>query len=337
MKRQVTCSAALTTVVALAFSPAAASVMQRADSGLPLREIARLALPGPSNRFDYQSIDSGAGRLYISHMDGDRLLVFDVRRRKVVKSFNVPGVHGVIVVPQLGRVFASVTNVQQVVTIDTRKERILGYAQAGEYPDGLAYDPVEQRVFVSDEAGGAEIVLDARGRRIGRIDLGGDAGNVQYDARSGHILVDVQTSNVVAVIDPRTNKIVKRIPVPGCESDHGLLVDSPRRLAFIACDENAMLFTLDLANMRITGSATVGQAPDVLAFDPSLRRLYVAAESGVVAVFQETSQGLRKLGQALLAPHAHTVAVDPATHLVYFPLEATSSGKPQLLIMAPTP
>ncbi len=336
MNRQATCSAALTTVAAIAFSPAAAApAVKRADSELPLREFARIALPGPSNRFDYQSIDSEAGRLYISHMDGDRLLVFDVRRRNVVKAFNAPGVHGVIAVPQLGRVFASVTNVQQVVTIDTRKKRILGYAQAGEYPDGLAYDPVERRVFVSDEAGGAEIVLDAQGRPVGRINLGGDAGNVQYDAVSGRILVDVQTSNVVAVIDPRTNKIVKRIPVPGCESDHGLLVDSPRRLAFIACDENAMLFTLDLANMRITGSATVGEAPDVLAFDPSLRRLYVSAEGGVVAVFQETGQSVRKLGQAFLAPHAHTVAVDPATHLVYFALERGTSSRPQLLIMKP--
>src|SRR5437899_9140018 len=124
-------------------------------------------------------------------------------------------------------------------------------------------------------------------------------------------------------------RIIRRVPVPGCVSDHGLLIDSKHRLAFAACDGNGMLFTLDLARMRITGSATVGQAPDVLAFDSSLRRLYVSAESGVVAVFQEKSNGLEKLGQSFLAPRAHTVAVDSATHLVYFPLETTSSGKPQ--------
>ena len=48
-----------------------------------------------------------------------------------------------------------------------------------------------------------------------------------------------------------------------------------------------------------------------------------------MAVFAETAHGVRKLGQALLAPGAHTVAVDPRTHLVYFPLERSSSGKPQ--------
>ena len=55
----------------------------------------------------------------------------------------------------------------------------------------------------------------------------------------------------------------------------------------------------------------VGDGPDVLAFDKSLRRLYVAAESGVVTVAAERGRRLAKLGQGLLAPNAHTVAVDP--------------------------
>jgi len=39
--------------------------------------------------------------------------------------------------------------------------------------------------------------------------------------------------------------------------------------------------------MKVTGVYPVGDAPDVLAFDSSLRRLYVSAESGNVAVFGE--------------------------------------------------
>ncbi len=73
----------------------------------------------------------------------------------------------------------------------------------------------------------------------------------------------------------------------------------------------------------------------MLAFDASLHRLYVSAESGVVAVFAEHARSLTKLGQAFLAPEAHTVAVDSRTHLVYFPLQSGSTGRAQLLIMAP--
>jgi DNA-binding beta-propeller fold protein YncE len=148
------------------------------------------------------------------------------------------------------------------------------------------------------------------------------------------MLVDVQSRDEVVVIDPGRNTIVRRIHVD-CAHPHGLLVDSARRLAFVACDGDAKLLTLDLRSMTITGSATVGPSPDVLALDAGLKRLYVAAESGQVAVFAEHAHSVQKLGQAALAPAAHTVAVDPRTHLVYFPLERGTRGTPQLLVMKP--
>src|SRR5262249_40139275 len=150
---------------------------------------------------------------------------------------------------------------------------------------------------------------------------------------SGHILVDVQTRDEVAVVNPRTRHVVRREALPGCRHDHGLYVDAPRRVAFVACDRNAVLLTLDLEHVRVIRTATVGSNPDVLVFDTSSRRLYVAAESGDVAVFQERGRRLTKLGQFLLAPAAHTVAVDPRTHLAYFPLERGRTGRPELRIM----
>ncbi len=315
---------------------AAATAFAGASGGLPLQLVARVPLSGASVRFDYASFDPGSNKLYIAHMDASQLLVFDVRRRKIVKTLPALGVHGVIAVPELDRVFASATNAHEALTINAKTNTIVARAPAGQYPDGLAYDPVERHVFVSDEGGGVETVLNASGRRIATIPLGGSAGNVQYDAGSGDVLADVQTRDDVAVIDPKTNRIIRRIAMPGCNSDHGLYVDSSRRLAFVACDQNATLLTLDLRTMTVTGHASVGDSPDALAFDASLRRLYVSAESGVVAVFAETAHGLRKLGQAFLATEAHTVAVDPRTHLVYFPLQSGLTGGPQLLIMKPS-
>ena len=58
---------------------------------LPLETVARVPLPGPDNRFDYQSVDSRAHRLYIAHMDADTLLVVDTRSRRVVKKITAPG------------------------------------------------------------------------------------------------------------------------------------------------------------------------------------------------------------------------------------------------------
>ena len=302
---------------------------------LPLQLVANVPLPGPSNRFDYASIDHRTKTLYIAHMNAGKLLAFDLRRRRVARTIDAAGVHGEIAVPDVQRVYASATDARQLLTIDSVTGRILRRAPAGDYPDGLAYDPVERRVFVSDESGGIESVFTGDGRRIGTVELGGEAGNVQYDAGSGRILVAVQTLDELAVVDPRTNRVVRRVELPGCDHPHGLALDSPHRLAFIACAGNARLLTLDLGTMTVTGHASIGADPDVLAFDTGLKRLYVAAESGVVAVFSVDGRRLTKLGQDKLAESAHTVAVDPATHLVYFPLEQGSRGGPELRVLRP--
>jgi hypothetical protein len=98
---------------------------------LPLRVVARVALPGPSNRFDYTSLDRTTNRLYLAHMDAGELLAFDVRRRRVVKTIPAPGVHGVIAVPEINRVFATATDERQLLTIDSRTGRVLRRAPAG--------------------------------------------------------------------------------------------------------------------------------------------------------------------------------------------------------------
>ena len=62
--------------------------------------------------------------------------------------------------------------------------------------------------------------------------------------------------------------------------------------------------------------------------------MYVAAESGVVAVFGERDGSLVQLGW-YRAPKAHSVAVDPTTHRVYLAL-ADVSGHPVLRVTVPS-
>jgi DNA-binding beta-propeller fold protein YncE len=304
--------------------------------GLPLQWVADVTLPDGTSRFDYESIDPLRRTLYIAHLGASTIAAVNLTTRHVQTDLHgIAEVHGVLAVPSLGKVFASATGSGQAVMISEKTGHILARAPAGTYPDGIAYDPARQEAFVSDEAGGAETVIDTRdGHPIATIGLGGEAGNVQYDDASGDVLADVQTRNVVAVIDPASNRVVRDISLPGCDHDHGLYLDGQRRLAFVACDGNARLLVLDLTSYTVRQNLGVGEDPDVLAFDPSLHRLYVAAESGVVTVFAEHGRSLVTLGRKFLATEAHTVAVDPVTHLVYFALQ-DAGGKPVLRIMAP--
>jgi DNA-binding beta-propeller fold protein YncE len=90
---------------------------------------------------------------------------------------------------------------------------------------------------------------------------------------------------------------------------------------------------LDLRTMQVTDMHSVGEDPDVVAWDAGLGRLYVASESGTVAIFQERGKTLQPVDELTIS-HAHSEAVDPDTHLVYLPLE-NIDGHPILRIMAP--
>jgi DNA-binding beta-propeller fold protein YncE len=314
---------------------AAAQQVKDTRAGKVLQTVADIPMPGPAVRFDYQSLDAKNGRLYMAHMNADQLVVFDTQKRKVVANLDgFPRVHGVIAVPEIDRVFASATGEHQMIAVDTSTLKIVGSAGPINYPDGLAYSPATHRVFVSDEHGALDAVVDAQTNRLIRsIPLGGGAGNTVYDAGSGRILVAVHQVNELVAIDPAAMTIVGRYKLPGIENPHGIALDQAHRLAFIAGEENHSLAVFDLTAMKLLSVHRVGEDPDVLAFDPELGRLYVSAESGTVTVFQENHRGLRQLGQ-LYMPHAHTVSVDPNSHLVYFPLE-NMDGHPLLRIMRP--
>jgi DNA-binding beta-propeller fold protein YncE len=147
-------------------------------------------------------------------------------------------------------------------------------------------------------------------------------------------LVADQSRNQLAAIDPTTDHLIGRYDLDaGCETPHGFLIDAPRRLAFGSCEDTATLLVVDLDAMRVTATYPVGDGPDVLAVDPGKRWLYVASESGVVSIFAEAGATLRPVAE-YHAPHAHSVAVDPATHRVYVPLEDVD-GAPLLRSLAP--
>src|SRR5262245_5723597 len=302
----------------------------------PLRVLMVVPMTGGSSRFDYQSFDPERQRLYIAHMGAGQLVAFDVRARHIVATVDgFPKVTGVLVVPSLNRIYASAAGAHRVMVVDGSTLKVIAEVGGISFPDGLAYAPDRGKLFVSDEVGRRDLVIDVHtNRAIGAVELGGEAGNTQYDSVARRIWVAVQTLNSLVAIDPATDHIVGRYVLPGADHPHGLLIDAPRRLAFVANQGNHRLHVVDLRSMRVLSDYQVGEDPDVLAFDPGLRRLYVAAESGEVTVFTERADGLEPAGR-YRAPHAHSVAVDPGAHEVFLPL-ADVKGRPVLRILAPT-
>jgi DNA-binding beta-propeller fold protein YncE len=301
-----------------------------------LRVVARIRLPGDNSRFDYASLDPGYGLLFVAHLGASQLIEINIRTDQVVRTIGgLSQVHGVLVVPALDRVYATATGTNTVVQIDESTGQILSQSATGQYPDGLAYDPADRTIWTTNEADGTETIIAAlTGANLGTVRFGQEAsvGNVAYDPLTGHMLVDVQSANQLAVIDPDRRSVIRRVRLPGCDDDHGLALDSAAGLAFVACDFNSVLLTVNMNTWRVKAIAKVGREPDVVAFDGHTGRLYVASESGWVASFQLEARQAHEIDARYLGDDAHSVAVDPATGRSYFPTLQASGGHPAVLV-----
>src|SRR2546422_5083573 len=184
----------------------------RADA--PLRLVADVPLPGSASRFDYQSLEAASGRLFISHMGAGQLVVVDGRAGRVIGNLDgFPTVTGVLAVPTEHRAYASATGDHAVVVVDDSTLQIVARVPGPRFPDGIAYAPEERRVFVSDESGRRDFVIDATTNSVlAQVELGGEAGNTQYDAGSHCVIVAVQTANQLAVSDPASATIGRPLP-----------------------------------------------------------------------------------------------------------------------------
>jgi DNA-binding beta-propeller fold protein YncE len=315
---------------------AAAAASPKESGTLPLKLVADIELPGPTNRFDYQSYDPRTHLLFIAHLAAGTVVVFNTESNQVVAE--IPGisqVHGVLAVPGLNRVYASATGTNEIVAIDEKSLKEVARIPGGVYPDGMTYAPEVHKLYVSDQSGKTETIIDTlTNQRIKTISLGGEAGNSQYDPVSKHVFVNVQTRGELAEIDTHSDTVVARYPLSGAGRNHGLLIEPSLRLAFIACEDNAKLLVVDMKSMKVVSSESVGKDPDVLAFDEALHLLYVASESGIVSIFKEQGRTLNKIAEGHLADKAHSVAVDQQTHRVYFPIQ-NLKGRAVLRIVEP--
>lgn len=125
------------------------------------RHVGDFPLGKATSRMDYQSLDPMAHRLYIAGMGAGRLLVFDIQHNDLAASLNgFPKVTGVLAVPDLHKVYASVPGAGLVpspsvalgmvglssgrgaiVIVDASRLHQIARLPGGVFPDGIAYDP----------------------------------------------------------------------------------------------------------------------------------------------------------------------------------------------------
>jgi DNA-binding beta-propeller fold protein YncE len=224
------------------------------------RAVADILLPRPANRFEHQSVDDSARRLYVSHMDAGRLVAFDLDASKVIGE--VPGVDratGVWAVPGHHAVYVSAAGRHELAAVGERTLAVTARVGGIRLPDGIAYAPPEHKVFVSDESGAADVVI---------------------------------------VIDARTNTTRSTIPLGGrpatptttrcrtaCSSPCRRATSSSRSTPrgsgrlYVASESGVVsVFAVDGATLRPLGTTRTAHAHTV-AVDPRTHRVYLPLEN----------------------------------------------------------
>ncbi len=328
------------------------------------------------DHFDFQSLDPNTHLLFIVHTgpnpdkeaailhnpnfdegtDGN-IVVFNTQLNKVVGLINVPQAAGVMIAPDLHKLFIG-DAAESIIYIVSEQSPFNTIAKIqldpNDGPDALEYDQIDHRIFVGDP--GAAIspdnanialknqnvaVIDAiTNKLITRIPFGlhppfgDDIGHVQFDPVTHRIfvvtlpLIDQNLNtpqtppSFLAAIDPVALKVVSKVKLPDeCLTPHGLVIDAQQREAFVACVDSLNLARVDLQTMQAFSGPLLSVAynPDIVRLDHPLHLLFVGCAGGI-SIFDESGRGLKKLGDYFLGGGSHhTIAIDEATQLIYLP------------------
>jgi DNA-binding beta-propeller fold protein YncE len=308
-----------------------ALVAQPGSAPPALRRVAVIHLPGPKGkRFDYLTIDQPDRYLLSAYLGAGLLYVIDMQTNTVVHTIpGVPGVEGVVYVPELHKAYTSDWLDSSIGVVDLRQMKVVKKLPTAAKPDGSAYAAPFHKVFVSDERGKALAIVDVQTDQIVKtLHFASETGMPRYDPAARRVYVNLQDQNLFAEIDPASGTVIAQYPVAGCRSNHGMALDFEHHLAFLSCEGNNTMTVFDLQRHKAIAWLPMADGPDVIKYDPGLQRIYVACYSGAISIFHEDSPDhFRKIEDFRVQPKVHSLAVDPRTHRVYTP-EQQVNGQP---------
>jgi YVTN family beta-propeller protein len=275
----------------------------------------KISVPGDGG-FDYLTVDSPAGRLYVSH--GTQIEVIDTKTDAVVgKLPNTKGVHGVALVPGTHQGFTSNGAANDSTIFDLKTLTEIGHVPTGKKPDAIIYDAGSKRVIVNNgESDNATIIDPATGKATGTIPLGGAPEFAAGDGK-GKVFINLEDKSEAVKVDPVALKVDARWPLKPCEAPSAMAIDTAANRLFIGC-RNHLAAVVNPQTGKVVATMKIGDHVDAAAFDDSAKLLFFSNGDGTVNIFHEDSPDQYSLVQTLnTQAGAKTMALDPATHKIY--------------------
>ncbi len=289
-----------------------------AATGAPYRFEKEIPIGGEGG-WDIVTIDAPAHRLYLSH--STHVVVIDLEKNAAVGQIaDLPGVHGFVAVPEVGRGFSTNGKEAKSSVVDLKTLKTVAKIETGESPDAVVYEPKHGEVYLFNHRGSSVTVADAKTLKVvTTVALGGTPEFATVDGDAGRIYCNLEDKSEVVAIDAAKHEVVARWPLAPGEGPSGIAFDTTHHRLFSTCD-NKLMTMLDTESGKVVATVPIGAGPDGGAFDDANQLAFASCGDGTTTIAKEAAPDRLTVVQTLKTERgARTMALDPTTHRIYLP------------------
>jgi len=264
------------------------AVSAQAESSSGPYKVTKTAKVGGAGGFDYVYADAAGRKLYVARTGPTpRINVFNLDTLEPAGEIPNVGAHGAVVSTKSNHGFASS---KPITMFDAKTLAPIKTIEVEGNPDGLLYDAVNDRVYVlSHRAPNATVINAADGSIVGTIDLGGAPEQAVSDGK-GHIYVDIEDKDNIAVVDAKTMAVTAHYDLTGKGGTcAGLAMDVKNRILFASCRNPQNMVILNADDGTIITTLPIGQGTDGAAFNPATMEAFSSQGDGTLTVIKENS------------------------------------------------
>jgi DNA-binding beta-propeller fold protein YncE len=256
----------------------------QADDAKPYKIVNTTQLMGTGG-IDYVYADNDGGRIYVPR--GDTILTFDLDTLKPTAPIPNARARGVAVDPKSHHGFCSSS---PVVMWDTRTMEKIKTIDVQGRPDGILFEPLTERIYIFSHSEPNATVIDGKdGSVVGTIDLGGAPEQGASDGK-GHLYVDLEDKDQIAVVDVNTMKVTAHYDLAGKGGGPGGLgLDAKNHILFAFCHEPATAVILNADDGKIITTLPIGSGTDGGGFNPETMEAFSSQRDGTLTIIKETS------------------------------------------------
>jgi DNA-binding beta-propeller fold protein YncE len=273
---------------------------------------------GGDGGYDYISADVEARRLYIPRSGPTgQVTVYNLETLEPVGTIPTVKSGGVIVDPKSHHGFSTT---KPITMWDSNTLQVIKTIDVGGQPDGIMFDPFNERVWVMSHMPPYATVIDGKeGTVVGTIDLGGSPEEAVSDGK-GTVYVNILDKSNIAVVDAKNLTVTKHYDLSskGVTAGTGLSLDTNNHVLFSYWHlPSPVVVIVNAANGNIITTLPTALNVDTVAFNPATMEAISTAADGTIVFIKENSPTSFEVEQRLSTmPGARTMVLDTKTNHV---------------------